>query len=273
MKKKKEYNNKLFIPIGIVVIVVLLAISLLLERDNQTLLKDIGVTLEKAFVYPFFNTHREKERDQSKSYLIQKNVNSALEKEISELKDELELNKTLTEYTPINATILNRNKSYWFNTITIDKGKNAGIKKDMAVITKNGLIGKISKVSNTSSEVKLITSDDVNFKVSVAIRTNNDDNYAILNGYSKKTGLIKASGIDKTTQINKGASGIDKTTQINKGDTVLTSGLGGMIPAGIYIGTVEKIESDKYNLSKNVYIKTYQDFNDIHYITVLKVKA
>ena len=252
MKKKKEYNNKLFIPIGIVVIVVLLAISLLLERDNQTLLKDIGVTLEKAFVYPFFNTHREKERDQSKSYLIQKNVNSALEKEISELKDELELNKTLTEYTPINATILNRNKSYWFNTITIDKGKNAGIKKDMAVITK--------KVSNTSSEVKLITSDDVNFKVSVAIRTNNDDNYAILNGYSKKTGLIKASGIDKTTQINKG-------------DTVLTSGLGGMIPAGIYIGTVEKIESDKYNLSKNVYIKTYQDFNDIHYITVLKVKA
>ena len=258
MKKKKEYNNKLFIPIGIVVIVVLLAISLLIERDNETFLKDIGVTLEKVFVYPFRN--KEKEVDQSKSYLIQKNVNMALEKEISELKGELELNKTLTEYTPINATILNRNKSYWFNTITIDKGKSAGIKKDMAVITKNGLIGKISMVSNTSSEVKLITSDDVNFKVSVAIRTNNDDNYAILNGYSKKTGLIKASGIDKTTQINKG-------------DTVLTSGLGGMIPAGIYIGTVEKIESDKYNLSKNVYIKTYQDFNDIHYVTILKVKA
>ena len=189
MKKKKKYNNKLFIPIGIVVIVVLLAISLLIERDNETFLKDIGVTLEKVFVYPFRN--KEKEVDQSKSYLIQKNVNMALEKEISELKGELELNKTLTEYTPINATILNRNKSYWFNTITIDKGKSAGIKKDMAVITKNGLIGKISMVSNTSSEVKLITSDDVNFKVSVAIRTNNDDNYAILNGYSKKTGLIK----------------------------------------------------------------------------------
>ena len=36
--------------------------------------------------------------------------------------------------------------------------------------------------------------------------------------------------------------------------------------------SVEKIESDKYNLSKNVYIKTYQDFDDIHYVTVLKVK-
>ena len=47
-----------------------------------------------------------------------------IQKEIQELKDTLELNKTLTEYTPVNATILSRNKSYWFNTITIDKGSN-----------------------------------------------------------------------------------------------------------------------------------------------------
>ena len=75
----------------------------------------------------------------------------------------------------------------------------------------------------------------------------------------RKNGLIKASDINKSTELNKG-------------DVVLTSGLGELIPAGIYIGTVEKIESDKYNLSKNVYIKTYQDFDDIHYVTVLKVK-
>ena len=167
--------------------------------------------------------------------------------------------KTLTEYKPINATILSRNKSYWFNTLTIDKGSKQGIKKNMAVITKNGLVGKISKVYKTSSEVKLITSDDINFKVSIAIKTNEVDNYAILNGYDKDTSLIKATGIDKTTQINNG-------------DVVLTSGLGEMFPAGIYIGTVEKVESDKYNLSKTVYIKTYQNFNDIHYVTVLKVK-
>ena len=45
-----------------------------------------------------------------------------------------------------------------------------------------------------------------------------------------------------------------------------------MFPAGIYIGTVEKEESDKYNLSKTIYVKTYQDFNDLHYVTVLKEK-
>ena len=129
----------------------------------------------------------------------------------------------------------------------------------MAVITKNGLIGKITKVGNYSSEVKLITSDDIKFKVSVSIKTNEDDNYAILNGYDKSTGLIKLSGIDKTTNIN-----ID--------DSVVTSGLGELFPSGIYVGQVKDIKNDKYNLSKIVYIKTNQDFNDIHYVTVLKVK-
>ena len=93
----------------------------------------------------------------------------------------------MTEYKPINATILSRNKSYWFNNLTIDKGKKDGIKKDMAVVTKKGLVGKITKVSFTSSEVKLITSDDINFKVSISIKANGTDNYAILNGYDNKT--------------------------------------------------------------------------------------
>jgi rod shape-determining protein MreC len=259
MFKKDKNKKKLIIVIIVIVLIVLLSISLLIQRSNNTFLKDISMSINKIIMYPFTSLNKDKNTDQSESYLIQKNINSSLEKEIQELKETLELNKTLTEYSPVNATILSRNKSYWFNTITIDKGKKDGIKPNMAVITKNGLIGKISKVSKNYSEVKLITSDDVNFKVSIAIKTNDVDNYAILNGYDKKTNLIKATGIDKTTEVNAG-------------DSVLTSGLGEFFPGGIYIGTVEKIEKDKYNLSKTVYIKTSQNFNDIHYVTILKVK-
>ena len=183
-----------------------------------------------------------------------------MEEEIQELKDVLELNRTLTEYTPINATILSRNKSYWFNQIMIDKGSKDGIKKDMAVITKSGLVGKISRVYPHSSEIKLITSDDVNYKISVAIKTGNGDSYAILNGYDNETECVTVTGVDKMSTVNKG-------------DTIVTSGLGGMFPGGIYVGVVENIKSDKYDLSKTLYIKTSQDFNNIHYVTVLKEKV
>ena len=255
---KKNKNKIIYIVIGII-LVVLLSISLLINRSKNTFLKDISMSINKVIMYPFTILNKDKNKTQTESYLIQKNINSSLEKEIQELKETLELNKTLTEYKPVNATILSRNKGYWFNTITIDKGTSSGIKENMAVVTKNGLIGKISKVSKNSSEVKLITSDDINFKVSIAIKTNEVDNYAILNGYDQKKKLIKATGIDKTTEVNIG-------------DSVLTSGLGEFFPAGIYIGTVEEIKKDKYNLSKTVYIKLNQNFNDIHYVTVLKVK-
>ena len=262
MYKKKKFNKKLIVIISTVLIILLLAISIVLSRTYtpvESFFKDVAITIDKVVMYPFTAIKGKKETNQNESYLIQKNVNASLEKEIEELKDTLELNKTLTEYSIENATILSRNKSYWFNTITLDKGKKDGLKENMAVITKKGLIGKISKVSNHSSELKLITSDDINFKISVAVKINDSDNYAILNGYDKKSGLLKVVDIDKTTPVKKG-------------DVVVTSGLGEMFPAGIFIGTVEKIENDKYNLSKILYIKTKQDFNNIHYVTILKEK-
>ncbi len=262
--RRKNKKKKKYIIIGLIFsILLLLGVSLIIDRKTgmmEDFFKDGAVLINKIVMYPFTSIRNKDTVPQTESYIIQKNINASLEKEIEELKKVLELNKTLTEYDVVNATILSRNRSYWFQTITIDKGKKSGIKKDMAVITKDGLIGKITKVSNYSSEVKLITANDKAFKVSISIRTNGVDHYAVLDGYDKKTSLIKATGIDKTAPIQVG-------------DTVLTSGLGGMFPTGIYIGLVEKIEEDKYNLSKNVYIKTLQDFNDIHYVTVLKVKS
>lgn len=259
-RAKKQKTVMIFIcAVGIFL---LLAISLYVRhRDSliESYLKDICMVVEKVVMYPFTTLNKEKEKDLSESYVIQKNVNASLENEIQELKKALELKETLTEYDSITTTVLSRNKSYWFNTVTIDKGKTSGIKKSMAVVTKNGFVGKIHKVSENSSEVKLITADDVNYKVSVSITTSSGDTNAILNGYDKKTGLLKVVGVDKTSDVKEG-------------DVILTSGLGGKEPRGIYIGTVKKIKTDKYNLSKTLYLKTGQDFSSIHYLTVLKEK-
>lgn len=260
MYRKKKHNRKILIVIIGIIVIVLLSFSLNFNRNTtfvENIFKDISMVFNKVIMYPFTALNNDKNVNQDESYVIQKNVNSSLEKEIQELKDVLDLNQTLTEYSSENATILSRNKSYWFNTITIDKGTKSGIKRGMAVVSKDGLLGKISKTSNNSSEVKLITADDVNYKISVSIQTDSGDAYAILSGYDKDNNCVIVSGVDKTSSVKEG-------------DSIVTSGLSDMFPRGIYIGRVEKVEDDKYNISKTLYVKTRQDFNNIHYVTVLK---
>ena len=67
-------------------------------------------------------------------------------------------------------------------------------------------------------------------------------------------------------------TGVDKNSDIKENDIVVTSGLGGKEPRGIYVGVVKKMTNDKYNLSKTIYVDPGQDFNNIHYLTVLKEK-
>ena len=264
MKHKKKKNWKKMIVILLVVIIIFFVLMYLLKEDRtlsktEIFLKDVITNIEKSFTYPFYRSRKAKEVDQSQSDIIQRNLNNAMKEEIQELKDMLELNQTLTDYDIVNATTLSRNPNYWFQTLTIDKGKNDQLEEDMIVITKYGLIGKISKVSNTTSEVKLITTNDTNYKISVEVVTENGNIPALLNGYDEQ---------DNTVII----TGIDNHTDIEAGQDIITSGLGGVFPRGIYIGQVQQIENEKYDISKNLKVKLLQDFNNIHYVSILKRK-
>lgn len=261
MYRKSKKRKKIIIIIVIIFCSFFILFYSLSSNRKQTVvesyLKDATALIMKVVMLPFTSLNADKDEDLTESYVIQKNLNVHLEEEIEQLRDALDLNQTLTGYEVVNATVITRNKGYWYQTLTIDKGKKDGLKENMVAITKNGLIGKIENVTNFSSEIKLITANDVNNKVSVSIATTSGETNAILSGYNQEDNLVLISGVD--SMIN-----------INKGDVVTTSGLGGMFPRGIYIGTVETITNDKYGLSKTLGIKTDQDFNNIHYVTVLK---
>lgn len=248
MKHYKNIIKKLSI---LIILLILLTISLTINRNYSTIEIKIKDLLSKVLILPKTN-----ELNQTENYLIQKNLNESLKQEISELKEILNLNSTMSEYSVVNATTISRNDIYWFNNIIINKGKKDGLKKNMAVITKNGLVGKISKLTNNTSEVKLITTNDITYKTSVVIEINGKNQYAILNGYDQEKNLLKVTAIDKNVVIPKDAN-------------VLTSGLGQM-PRGIYIGKVIDKEIDQYNLSQIVYVKPNQNFSNINYVTILK---
>ena len=262
-RRRKEKRKKRII-IGVSLVLLLFAVYYAMTSSHlsmiESFLKDASVVVQKVVLFPFTSLNAEKGKTQTESYTIQKNVNVHLENEIQELKKVLELNKTLTEYTPVNALVLSRNRAYWFQTLTIDQGKRAGLKKDMVVVTSDGLIGKITKLSYLSSEVTLITTNDVNQKISVSIAGPHGESYALLNGYNQEKGLLKITGVDRNASLEIGS-------------TLTTSGLGGMYPRGIYIGKIKEIKEDKYGLSKTLYVEAKQDFNKIHYVTVLKEKS
>ena len=183
-----------------------------------------------------------------------------LQKEVTELKSTLDLNATLSEYSYVNATVVNRNIGYWYNTLVIDKGSKNGIKEGDAVITNQGLIGKIINVSNFSSTVKLLTSDDVSNKISIKITSDDGKYYGLLIGYDIKENIYKIEGITDSDKIEEG-------------DIVSTTGLTDYFPSGILIGTVSKVVKDEYDLNSIIEVNPSVSFNDISIVTVLNRKS
>lgn len=183
-----------------------------------------------------------------------------LQKELAEYKSILELNDSLSEYTYVNSTVINRNIGYFYNSLTIDKGSKSGIDKGDAVIVSNGLIGKVVKVSNFSSSVKLLTTDELSDKISIKISTTDGYVFGLLSGYDKDKDVYKIEGVTNISNIKPN-------------DKVTTTGLSDSFSSGILIGKVEKVTSDEYDLNKIIEVKPSVDFSDIEVVTVIKRKA
>lgn len=181
-----------------------------------------------------------------------------LKDEVSELKKLNNIKFTLTDYNNINATIIERNREYWFNSLTINKGKSDGINIDMAVIDSNGLIGRISSVTSNTSTVKLITTNDVNNKISGVISYNDKKIFGIINGYDKENNLLHFI--------------INNYEDIPKDKVVTTTGMGGVFPSGIIIGKVFDTIKKEDDVTNIVRIKPISNIEGDKYVSILQRK-
>lgn len=274
-KKKKKIERKYVILTGIISISIFIFLSIkIVNRKSISLpekvIKDSVLFVSKIVYTPisYISSNIKKDKEKNNIYekyeeLLQsvneidslKAYNSELEKEIKELKKIVDINNTLSEKSYLNATVINRNLEFFSNTLTIDKGSNNGILDGLAVTFNGSLIGKITKVSNFNSVVKLITVEDSNNKISVKINNNDNYIYGLISDY--KDGCLLISGIDTNEEI------IDESI-------VTTTGLGGVFPSGILVGKVVGVTKDNFDLATTVLVKSEIDFNDINFVTVLK---
>lgn len=275
-RKRKKIEKKYAILIGILIIAIFVGFSVKIistERNltfAEKIIKDSVLFVNKIVYAPisFVSNKIDEIKDKNNLYEKYKKLkeekdeiekinalNEELLRENEQMKELLEINKSLVENSYLNANVINRNLNYFSNTLTIDKGENNNIEVGMAVVTSKGLIGKITSTSNFNSTVKLLTSNDINNKISVKINNNNKYIYGLLSGY--KDGYLIIEGIDTNDEII-----IDST--------VTTTGLGGIFPSGIYVGKVDSITKDNFDLATTVLVKSDVNFDDVSFVTVLK---
>lgn len=181
--------------------------------------------------------------------ILQKQKFEEILLENKRLKEILSLKNNRPDYIA-TAKVISRGYGRLLNTLVINKGDNDGIKKDMAVVTTAGLAGKIYSVRNNFSEVLLLT--DPNF--SVAVRLQNSRREGIVSGTGHKYCLLKYIPSDESIDI---------------GETVLTSGLDGIFPAGLPVGIVRNIDKEGEDLFQNILVLPYQDNAKIEEVVIL----
>src|SRR5690606_16715722 len=104
------------------------------------------------------------------------------------------------------ATVISRNPDQWEEKIIIDKGEVHGIEQNMAVITANGLIGKVVLVTKFTSTVELLSTENRNFRVASVIPAENGEKaaFGLIEGYDYKRGELIMKRIDSSIDVKVG---------------------------------------------------------------------
>lgn len=158
----------------------------------------------------------------------------------------------------IKANVVNSDVNYLTKNFTIDKGKKDGINKNDIILQAigdsryyTGLVGKVTEVFETTARVETINNqaNDVSF-----INTRSGD-YGV---------------IDKFTSRTIQGYMLDVDSEAKNSDVLMTSGLGGVYPYGIYIGTISNVSMSQDSLRKNITVDSPVDFSHIYRVLVLK---
>lgn len=247
LMNKKTKKRKHFFLIGILFLFFIFIFLFTSRTENYSKIEkvfhDMGAMIE-GFLIPKISNYDEE---------ILLGINRELEEENQELTEMLELD--FSEYHFIHATVIKREID-WYRELKINKGEKDGVFLDMAVVSNHGLIGKITKTTDHSSIVKLLSSNASDMKVAVDIKNEEATFHGIIDGYLEQESLIQVNNIPKNSNI-----------QI--GDFVYTNGLGGIYPSGIYIGKVEEVVYDSLGLSKIAKVKADFSYDKLRYVTVI----
>ncbi|MCT8978242.1 rod shape-determining protein MreC [Clostridium sp. CX1] len=273
----KFLKNKLAVTIVVLSVTFLILISRSIKRDSISYMGNgIGITFNSlqgglykfntkvkdsvSFIFSFSRVKEENEQLKKKNSQLESKAldYDSLKNENERLREMLNFKDQRSEYNYIGCDIIGKSGSGLLDQFVINKGSKDGIEKQMIAITSQGLVGQVTSVGSNWAIVQTLANE--NLAVSGTIESTND-NSGIVKGYK-----------DSDNRLLAKLYYLPLDSSVKKGDVILTSGLGGLYPKGIRIGSVINVEEDKGKVMKNAVIKPYVDFNKLEELFIVLPK-
>jgi rod shape-determining protein MreC len=244
-----------------------------LQRGAQTVLQPIETGVSRAtkpfrdlFGWVGDNLDAKSENDKLKKENadLRKQVTSAqlAQHDNEQLRKQLGLPK-FAQYPKgtdeLSARVIASSPTFWFSTVQIDKGIADGVRVNQAVVSPDGLIGRITSVTSSGSTVTLITDSDSNVSAMVLP--------------SGARGVVSPDvGNPENMEI-----AFLKSKKVHDGDTVVTAGstsqrFESYFPRGIPIGKLKHVALDEIEATGKVRLQPFADFRQLEWVRVLRAK-
>lgn len=196
--------------------------------------------------------------------------NAALRQRVQELEVELKAKEDLatenqrlnsllnlpekTKYKVLNARIIGRDPSVWFDSSIVNRGSLDGVKLNMPVVTNGGLLGRVTAVGPLTSQVDLVTRD----KSGVG---------AVVGEIAGSNALGVVMGSSKRELIEMRY--VPGSAEVQVGQIVYTSGQDGIYPAGLKVGEIVELESGSATTPHRIMIRPSAGIGSMQEVGIL----
>ncbi len=217
---------------------------------------DRGVSAFQNYIF-LLGTRREN--------LVLLDENRKLLNEIASLRETQQENSRLrqllafqekSELQTVVARVIGRDVSTEYRALRLNRGENSGIQKDMAVVTSEGVVGRVLRTTPDTADVVTVV-DTLSAVDAIDER-------------SRARGIVEGLS-DDLCQL-RFALRID---DIAPNDVLISSGLGGIFPKGVPVGIVSKVTKQPYGITQEVEVRPAVDFSKLEEVLVIvkKVKS
>ena len=209
-----------------------------------------AASVESYFYLDEVNEHLVAENNELRAKL------DVLQNQLSLLAtDSIDLPIISSDVEYISAKVVHNSVYRTQNFIIVNKGAKDGIQADMGVISPQGVVGVVTRVSNNYAVVMPIINPSQH--ISVKIKSN------------QQLGMLVWDGIDpKFSQMEEIPSHVNPIV----GDTIVTSGYSAIFPEGLTIGVIDKAINEKHAPFCMVNVKLAVDFQSLSYVTITAFK-